>query len=124
MPIFYTKDLTINELKKEKNLTLKELEKIVGVDYTILSKISNGYQPLTEDIIEKFRYAFPDICIVAKSKKEIIAELEAENAYLRNRVAILEEAISVAYGKAFPAGYEQDLDHERSWGPDPRKEED
>lgn len=93
---------TINELKEEKNLTLKDLEKIVGVNYTILSKISKGNQPLTEDIKDKFSQAFPGICIVAKTKDEIISDLQSENSDLRFRVSQLEEIISSGFAKAFP----------------------
>lgn len=47
----------IKELRKKKNLTQKELAKLVGLDYTHIGRIENGDRTLDVEYLEKFATA-------------------------------------------------------------------
>lgn len=73
----------LRDLRKEKNLTIKELGEKVGISYVTISHLENGKRPFTLDHLERlskfFDCSFDYILGKSNDRKEKVQIVEISN---------------------------------------------
>ena len=86
---------TARQLRKERNLTLKQLSKATGLSIGLLSKVENGYRTTleTKQVLQQYYGEEIDFPLSEQEQieelKQKVEELQIENKVLYDRLAMI-----------------------------------